>query len=74
MFKKNTTKNTNSNENTNDNKKTSDNSLKSWLTGKLGSFILFTAVGYGLYKFGIINKITNYFTKKKEPKQEPLLG
>ena len=62
MFKKNTTKNTNSHEN-NENKK--DNSLKSWLTGKLGSFILFTAVGYGLYKFGIINKITNYFKKDK---------
>ena len=39
--------------------------LKSWLTGKLGSFILFTAVGYGLYKFGIISKITNYFKQDK---------
>ena len=39
--------------------------LKSWLTGKLGSFLLLSATGYALYKFGIITKITNYFKQDK---------
>ena len=39
--------------------------LKSWLTGKLGSFILLSAAGYALYKWQIISKLTSYFKKDK---------
>ena len=72
MFDKKTknTKNNNSNNENNDNKKNSDNSLKSWITGKLGSFIFLSAAGYALYKFGIISKITNYFKPKEKPKSD----
>jgi len=45
---------------------TSENSTtsiaKSWITGKLGSVIIGSAIGYSLYHFGIIKQITNYLT------------
>lgn len=64
MFTKKTNKKSeNSNPNENENNK--ESSLKSWITGKLGSLLIFSAVGYALYKFGIIHKITSLFKKNK---------
>ena len=35
---------------------------KSWITGKLGSIIIGSAIGYSLYHFGIIKQIKDYLT------------
>ena len=60
------------NENTNlNNEHKNQSTLKSWLTGKLGSFLLLSAVGYALYKLGIINRITNFFKKDKGQERAP---
>jgi len=44
-----------------------EDSLKSWATGKLAMFALGLAVGYFVYKTGLIQKLTSkLFTKKEE--------
>ena len=69
MFtKKNNSKNTNENNNSHENKSTLSHTLYSWVTGKVGSFLIFTAVGYAIYHFGIIKQLTSYLPKFKEDK------
>ena len=51
--------------NNENNKEKSNSGIKSWLTGKLGSFLIFSAVGFALYKFQIINKLSSFFKKDK---------
>jgi len=70
MFsKKNKSENKNSYQPTNSSPKNT-NSLHSWITGKVGSFIFFSAAGYALHKFGIIKQITNYLTKQDKGKNK----
>ena len=57
---------TKKNKSENNEKETNQNqsTVKSWITGKLGSFILATAAGYALYHWQVIPKLINYFKKK----------
>jgi len=43
-----------------------ENTLKSWATGKLAMFALGLAVGYFIYKSGLIQKVTGKLFKKNE--------
>ena len=43
-----------------------ENSLQSWATGKLAMFALGLAVGYFVYKTGLIQKLTSKILSKKE--------
>jgi hypothetical protein len=63
MFTKKSNKKSENNDN--NDKENSNSFIKSWLTGKIGSLLIFFAVGHALYKFGIINKITKFFKKGK---------
>lgn len=65
MFTKKTKSDNKNEKTTNPSSPENANTLQSWVTGKFGSFLIFTAVGFALYKFGIINKLTNYFKKDK---------
>lgn len=42
------------------------NTLKSWATGKLAMLAIGLAVGYFIYKSGLIQKITGKLFQKKE--------
>jgi len=39
------------------------NTIESWITGKIASTLIGSAVCYALYKFGIYSKLKNYFKK-----------
>jgi hypothetical protein len=43
-----------------------ENTLKSWATGKLAMFAIGLAVGYFIYKSGLIQKVTGKLFKKEE--------
>ena len=43
-----------------------ENTLKSWATGKLAMFAIGLAVGYFIYKSGLIQKVTGKLFVKKE--------
>jgi phosphate/sulfate permease len=43
-----------------------ENTLKSWATGKLAMFAIGLAVGYFIYKSGLIQKVSNKLFAKKE--------
>ena len=64
MFPKKSNKKTENTNPINDNEK-ENSGIQSWLTGRWGSLLIFSAVGYALYNFGIINKITKLFKKDK---------
>ena len=46
-----------------------NNTLKSWATGKLAMFALGLGVAYGLYKTGLIQKLTSKLFAKKEAEE-----
>ena len=46
--------------------KNEESTLKSWATGKLAMFAIGLAVGYFIYKSGLIQKLTGKLFAKKE--------
>ncbi|WNE40208.1 MAG: hypothetical protein GBAus27B_000275 [Mycoplasmataceae bacterium] len=52
-------------DNNNENKENNQSSIKNFLLEKIAPFLIFSAVGYTLYKFQIISKITNLFKRNK---------
>lgn len=68
MFPKSKNKNPkseNTNNHDNENKNAQESSLKSWLSGRIGSALIFSGVGFALYKFQILPKIFSFFKKDK---------
>ena len=53
-------------------KKSPFTTAKSWIEGKLGSWLIGSAIGYSLYHFGIISKLTNYLTNLTKKTTAPI--
>jgi len=46
-----------------------ENSLQSWATGKLAMFAIGLAVGYFVFKSGLIQKLTSKIFNKKDAEE-----